>query len=165
MTDSAPTSEPKPAPDRRSFLRGVAIAGVALPFAVACGSSDGSSANVGSTPPSSKDTTPAASDPTSSSGGGADVLTASSDVPVGGGVILPDADTVVTQPTKGTFAGFAAHCTHAGCLFASVSDGTINCTCHGSKFSIKDGSVVNGPATEPLPKKTVKAEGSDIVAG
>ena len=41
-------------------------------------------------------------------------------------------------------------CTHRGCLVATVADGTINCTCHGSKFSIDDGSVVNGPATSPL---------------
>ena len=38
---------------------------------------------------------------------------------------------------------------------ANVSDGTINCPCHGSKFSITDGSVANPPATKPLPEQQI----------
>ena len=49
---------------------------------------------------------------------------------------------MVTQPTEGDFKGFSAVCTHQGCLVANVDGGTINCTCHGSQFSIEDGSVV-----------------------
>lgn len=158
MTDDHSTTEKLQAPDRRAFLKGIAIAGVTVPFAIACGSSDDDAAK---DPVSS----PPTSDPTTGGGSTAEVLTPASDVPVGGGVILADADTVVTQPTKGTFAGFSATCTHAGCPLASVADGTINCNCHGSKFSIEDGSVVNGPASKPLSKKAVKAQGSDIVAG
>jgi len=45
----------------------------------------------------------------------------------------------------------------------AVKDGTINCTCHGSKFSIEDGSVATGPATKPLAKVEVTVEGDEIV--
>jgi Rieske Fe-S protein len=71
-------------------------------------------------------------------------------VPVGGGVILENADYVITQPSKGQYKAFSKICTHQGCPVASVSDGVIHCNCHGSEYSIKDGSVTNPPATKGL---------------
>jgi len=96
-------------------------------------------------------------------GGGGQALTTTSKVPVGGGEVLTDQKIVVTQPKAGTFAAFTAVCTHLGCLVDSVSGGTINCPCHGSKFSITNGSVVNGPATSPLAAVSIKVKGSNIV--
>ena len=95
------------------------------------------------------------------SGGAA--LTTTSKVPVGGGEVLTGQKIVVTQPKAGTFAAFTAVCTHLGCLVDGVSGGTINCPCHGSKFSITNGSVVNGPATAPLAAVSIKVKGSNIV--
>ncbi|HET9972900.1 MAG TPA: Rieske (2Fe-2S) protein, partial [Streptosporangiaceae bacterium] len=69
-------------------------------------------------------------------GGGAAVLAKASDVPVGGGTVLTDKKIVITQPQSGTFHAFTAVCTHAGCTVGSVSGGTINCPCHGSRFNI-----------------------------
>ena len=66
------------------------------------------------------------------------------EVPVGGGKVFPDNEVVVTQPTEGTFVGFTNKCTHQGCVMQDVTK-TINCSCHGSRFSIKDGSNVEGP--------------------
>ena len=90
------------------------------------------------------------------------VLGAAADVPVGGGKVFADKQVVVTQPTQGTFAAFSAVCTHQGCTVDTVADGTINCPCHGSKFKIADGSVATGPASQPLPKKTVTVTGGQI---
>src|SRR5690349_21614422 len=67
-------------------------------------------------------------------------LAAVSEVPVGGGLILTAEKIVITQPTEGDFKAFTAVCTHQSCLVTGV-DETINCTCHGSKFSIEDGAV------------------------
>jgi Rieske Fe-S protein len=39
----------------------------------------------------------------------------------------------------------AAICTHMGCTVDQAANGTIDCPCHGSQFSVKDGSVVAGP--------------------
>ena len=75
---------------------------------------------------------------------------ATSKVPVGGGVILENADYVVTQPSKGEYKAFSKICTHQGCPVASVSSGVIHCDCHGSEYSIEDGSVTNPPAPRPL---------------
>ena len=88
---------------------------------------------------------------------------ATSEVPVGGGVILPDADYVVTQPTAGKFKAFTKICTHQQCALTSVKDGTINCSCHGSKFSIDDGSVLSPPATSPLPETKVTVSSGRVV--
>jgi Rieske Fe-S protein len=69
---------------------------------------------------------------------------------------------VVTQPSAGKFKAFSATCTHQGCPVAGVDGGTINCTCHGSKFSIEDGSVTKGPATKALVEQDISVEGDSI---
>jgi nitrite reductase/ring-hydroxylating ferredoxin subunit len=89
-------------------------------------------------------------------------LARTADIPVGGGKIFADEKVVVTQPKKGEFKAFSNICTHAQCPVAGVSDGTINCTCHGSKFHITDGSVAHDPATQPLPEKKITVQGDSI---
>lgn len=88
---------------------------------------------------------------------------ATSKVPVGGGVILDDADYVITQPTAGEFKAFSKICTHQNCPVTEIQGGTINCPCHGSKFSVEDGSVTAGPATRPLPEAEVAVVGNQVV--
>lgn len=140
-----PAAETSTQPSRRTLLRGVALAGVSLPVLAACGGG----AN--------------ASDPGDSGGAASgDVLTTTSQVPEGGGLILDSDGVVVTQPEAGTFKGFSNICTHAGCPVDNVTDGTINCTCHGSQFSIEDGRVVAGPAPKPLPPKNITVKGRKI---
>ncbi len=100
--------------------------------------------------------------PSSAPSGAAGPLSAkTADIPVGGGTIFADAQAVITQPTAGQFKAFTSICTHAGCPVFDVTD-TINCNCHGSKFSITDGSVVNPPATNPLAAKDVAVDGDTL---
>ena len=89
------------------------------------------------------------------------MITKTSEVPVGGGVIV--GEVVVTQPAAGDFKGFSSKCTHKGCTVNKVADGTIDCPCHGSKFNL-DGSVANGPATQPLETKAIAVQGDSIVS-
>jgi Rieske Fe-S protein len=91
------------------------------------------------------------------------VLASTADVPVGGGKILTDSKIVITQPQAGSFHAFTAICTHQGCIVDAVSSGTIDCPCHGSKYSAVNGSVVNGPATLPLAAVSIKVQGTSIV--
>jgi Rieske Fe-S protein len=71
---------------------------------------------------------------------------------------------VVTQPADGDFRAFGNICTHSSCPVTDVTD-TINCNCHNSRFALEDGSVVSGPAPEPLPTKEVTvADGKIILA-
>jgi Rieske Fe-S protein len=103
---------------------------------------------------------PAADQPSS---GQPSPLALTSDIPVGGGKILADKKIVITQPRAGSFEAFTAVCTHAGCTVSSVSGGTINCPCHGSKFSVTNGSVMNGPAASPLAPVSIKVQGTSII--
>ena len=80
-----------------------------------------------------------------------------SDIPVGGGVIYPHGSSsdphgvVVTQPTAGDFRAFSARCTHQHCAVTRVEDGVIKCPCHGSWYSISDGTVKAGPDGHNIP--------------
>ncbi|SNR85165.1 Rieske (2Fe-2S) protein [Actinomadura mexicana] len=134
---------------RRGLLIGAGLAGVAG-LAAACGESgDGGGGSGGSGG--------------GSGGGGTGAALASvSEIPVGGGKVFEDAKVVVCQPRQGEFTAFSATCTHRGCSVGSVSGGTINCPCHGSKFKITDGSVASPPADEPLAGKKVTVQGGKI---
>ncbi|MFE0105369.1 Rieske (2Fe-2S) protein [Streptomyces sp. NPDC059009] len=89
-------------------------------------------------------------------------LTKTSDIPVGGGKVFKPEKVVVTQPEAGEFKAFSAICTHNGCTVRDVSDGTINCPCHGSKYRVADASVADGPAPRPLPPRALKVTGKSI---
>ena len=134
-------------PTRRSVLRGGAVAGLGIPLVSACGTI-GSEMHLGVQ-------TPAAHGP----------LIPAAQVPVGGGKILAAKQIVVTQPRKGEYKAFSAVCTHMQCLVTTVKDGVIICPCHGSEFSIKDGSVVRGPAATGLPSVKVDVEHGDVLPG
>jgi Rieske Fe-S protein len=69
---------------------------------------------------------------------------------------------VITQPTAGDFKAFSAVCTHEGCVVAKIVGKDIDCTCHGSQFSITDGSVLKGPATKPLESLSISTKGEEI---
>lgn len=94
--------------------------------------------------------------------GSGEVLAKTTDIPKGGGKIFADQGVVVTQPEAGDFKAFSSKCTHQGCTVSSVSNGTINCPCHGSKFNLRTGSVTAGPAPRPLPAKAITVEGDSI---
>lgn len=76
-------------------------------------------------------------------------------VPVGGGVVIGGKGIVVTQPSAGTFRGFSSTCTHQGCSVNQVTGGRIVCPCHGSEFSVVDGSATKKPAIKPLGTRSV----------
>lgn len=155
---------------RRHALTGAATIGVGVPLLAACGD-DGATANDPGATPSSSDASSPASSPTPSSQGTSKApaagIAATSDVPVGGGLVVGDSEVVITQPTAGDFKCFTAICTHQGCLVGDVSD-TINCPCHGSQFSIEDGSNVTGPSgtasgsVAPLAPVEISVEGDQI---
>jgi Rieske Fe-S protein len=151
-------------PSRRQILGGVAVAGVAVATGAlaACGGG-GSASGTGSARASSSRTGSAPSSATPSNGGAANALAKTSDIPVGGGVIFHAEKVVVTQPTMGEFKAFSAICTHQACVVGKVADGIISCPCHGSHYSIEDGSVQGGPAPRPLPEENIAVENDEIV--
>ncbi|MFD4027521.1 Rieske (2Fe-2S) protein [Streptomyces sp. NPDC058576] len=148
---------------RRTVLTAGAAGAAAL--VTGCGSSgDESGGEDASGTPTASDPASPGTSPDASPGGGEE-LAATGDIPVGGGTIFKERKVVVTQPEEGEFKAFSAVCTHASCLVSTVSDGTINCPCHGSKFSITDAAVEAGPATRPLPAEQITVSGGAIRLG
>jgi Rieske Fe-S protein len=144
-------------PVRRTVLAGIGAAGVAAALAGCGGSGGGGTA----AQPSTGGTSPNPGD-TGSTGDDSGNTIKTSEIPVGGGKIFDATNIVVTQPAAGQFKAFSATCTHAGCQVATVQGGTIRCPCHGSQYSIVDGSVKVGPAPRPLPAKTATVNGDEI---
>jgi Rieske Fe-S protein len=155
QTDSSAT--------RRGMLAGVGLVGLAgVVTACGAGSSSSSSASGGTAPAAPAAGASSAAGSGGSAAGAASALTTTSKVPVGGGEIITASKVVVTQPTKGEFKAFSAICTHMGCTVSQVSNGTIDCPCHGSQYNITTGAVVAGPAPRPLPAKQIKVSGDSI---
>ncbi|KKD07524.1 Rieske (2Fe-2S) protein [Streptomyces sp. WM6386] len=135
---SSESLHPTSAPSRRTVVAAVGAAGLAITLN-ACGSDDDGSASASGT-----------------------ALAKTSDIPEGGGKIFKDAGVVVTQPAAGEFKAFSSKCTHQGCAVTGISDGVITCPCHKSEFSVSDGSVKKGPATQPLPEQKITVSGDSI---
>ncbi|HEX6682574.1 MAG TPA: FAD-dependent oxidoreductase [Candidatus Limnocylindrales bacterium] len=74
------------------------------------------------------------------------------DLPAGEGrVLMIDGERVAAyRDPQGTVRAVSATCTHLGCIVGfNDAEATWDCPCHGSRFAL-DGSVVSGPALEPL---------------
>jgi nitrite reductase/ring-hydroxylating ferredoxin subunit len=72
---------------------------------------------------------------------------------------------VAVARVEGTLYAFGDICTHRGCTLVPGGDldGTeITCECHGSVFSIETGTVVDGPATEPIETYPAREVDGDI---
>jgi Rieske Fe-S protein len=137
-------------------LRGVAALGVVLApgVLVACSAGDAGSGSeaggAGSGAPSVSGTVPAA------------------EVPVGQARIVEVGGQrlVLAQPTQGSFVALSSTCTHQGGAVEAGNGLVLTCPLHGSRFDAgRDGAVVNGPATEPLPSVPVTVEGDQLVLG
>ena len=155
--------------ERRTVLQAtglVAVGGVVAACSTS-GSSGAPSSSSAAPAASSSSAAPAASSaaastaPASSAGGAS--VAAVSDIPVRGGLILDDVAVVLTQPTAGDVKAFTAICTHQGCLVSQVVENEIICPCHGSRYSGTDGSVIQGPSTQPLAPAGITVDGGNVV--
>ncbi len=144
------------APARRTIVAAAGAAGLAVAL-TACGSDDKSSdsSSSSSNTPADAGASGGGASSSASSGSGGTALAKTSEIPEGGGKIFKDQGVVVTQPTAGTYKAFSSKCTHAGCAVSSIANGVILCPCHNSEFSVADGSVKKGPATQALPAEQI----------
>lgn len=131
-----PDRRTRSALDRRTLLAG--LGAVTATAVVGCGKEQPSAATAGT------------------------VLGPVEELPVGQSRIYAAPRVVVTQPVAGTFQAFSAVCTHQGCTVDEVTDATIGCPCHGSRFDVTDGSVVRGPAQQPLSRLEVVVEAGQL---
>ncbi|MFH8658702.1 Rieske (2Fe-2S) protein [Streptomyces afghaniensis] len=152
---------PKSGPSRRAIVAAAGAAGLTVAL-TACGSED--KASDSSTEQGAADggaTNDGGGSSTGAGAGGA-ALAKTSDIPEGSGKIFKDEKVVVSQPAAGDYKAFSTLCTHRDCPMVDLKDDIISCTCHGSQFSVLDGSVKKGPAIEPLEAKQISVNGDSI---
>ncbi len=89
-----------------------------------------------------------------------EVLAQTSEVPVGGGIVVDE--TVIVQPTADEFLAFAAACPHMGTpVDAPDEEGVIVCPNHFSEFDL-EGGLLKGPAETGLTEVAITVEDGGI---
>ncbi|WP_405672755.1 Rieske (2Fe-2S) protein [Streptomyces sp. NBC_01530] len=152
---------PVAGPARRTVIAAVGAAGLAVAL-TACGSDDGSSDSANTQAGANASGGDSGAGGNASSGSGGTALAKTSDIPEGGGKVFSDHQVVVSQPKAGEFKAFTTICTHRQCPMTDLQDDILVCACHGSRFSVIDGSVKHGPALEPLGAKKITVDGDSI---
>jgi len=63
------------------------------------------------------------------------------------------------------FVAFSQKCTHLSCaVYYAKQENRLECPCHEGYFSVKDGSVLQGPPPRPLPRVILKRDGNTLIA-
>jgi nitrite reductase/ring-hydroxylating ferredoxin subunit len=71
---------------------------------------------------------------------------------------------IIVANLGGRFYAFTAICSHMDgpLVQGTLVNGVITCPWHFSEFRVEDGSVVKGPATNPIETYPVRVEGDEI---
>jgi 3-phenylpropionate/trans-cinnamate dioxygenase ferredoxin subunit len=72
---------------------------------------------------------------------------------------------IIVANLGGRLYAFTAICSHLDgpLVQGALANGVIECPWHFSRFRVDDGSVVAGPATDPIAAYAVKVEGDDVL--
>jgi nitrite reductase/ring-hydroxylating ferredoxin subunit len=78
--------------------------------------------------------------------------------------ILVQGKEILVANVGGTLFAIGNVCTHKGCMLTkgALEGDIVRCSCHGSAFSVRTGSVVQGPAKMAEPRYDVLSAGNDI---
>lgn len=64
----------------------------------------------------------------------------------------------------GTFYAFDDTCTHLQCSLAEgdLEEAVVTCPCHGSRFDVRTGALLRGPAQEPVRSYQLRVENGAV---
>jgi len=72
---------------------------------------------------------------------------------------------IMIRTAPETYVAYSQKCTHLSCaVYYSKQNNRLECPCHNGIFAVRDGSVIAGPPTRPLPKILLEARGNELVA-
>lgn len=99
----------------------------------------------------------------------AKVIAQTNEIPVGGSKIFQYptdvAPCILVRISETNYVAYSRICTHNSCpVFYHPEESAFFCPCHNGMFSVKDGSVLQGPPPRPLPRILLKVHGNDILA-
>jgi nitrite reductase/ring-hydroxylating ferredoxin subunit len=91
------------------------------------------------------------------------------EIPVGGVKLFqyPRAgeQCILIRTAEDAYVAYSQKCTHLSCaVFYSRPHDRLECPCHQGYFSVKDGSVLQGPPTRPLPQVILERSGQELIA-
>ena len=77
----------------------------------------------------------------------------------------PGEQCIMIRTAENAYVAYSQKCTHLSCaVFYSREEDRLECPCHQGFFSIKDGSVLQGPPTRPLPRVILERNGDELIA-
>jgi len=89
------------------------------------------------------------------------------EIPVGGVKLFPYAgeQCILVRTGEDEYAAYSQKCTHLSCaVFYARETNRLECPCHEGYFSVKDGSVLQGPPRRPLQRVVLERRGEALVA-
>lgn len=82
-------------------------------------------------------------------------------------VVQIDASFVAIGAVASRIVAFDASCTHRECPLSEgvldVEAETVTCPCHKSRFDLRTGEPLNGPATQPIRLRRVEIEDGQVL--
>jgi nitrite reductase/ring-hydroxylating ferredoxin subunit len=72
---------------------------------------------------------------------------------------------ILVRTAADEYVAYSQKCTHLSCaVLYSAQHGRLECPCHNGAFSVRDGSVLQGPPPRPLPRVLLERRGQQLVA-
>ncbi len=72
---------------------------------------------------------------------------------------------ILIRTGEGEYNAYSQKCTHLSCaVYYAKESQRLACPCHQGYFSVKDGSVLQGPPPRPLPRILLERQGQELVA-
>src|SRR6202047_1597341 len=77
----------------------------------------------------------------------------------------PQDHCIMIRTSEEEYVAYSQKCTHLSCaVYYSAKDDRLECPCHQGFFSVKDGSVLQGPPPRRLPQITLERNGARLLA-
>ena len=97
------------------------------------------------------------------------VIARTGEIPVGGVKLFnypgPQDQCLLVRTADDAYVAYSQKCTHLSCaVYYSAKNNRIECPCHEGYFSIRDGAVLQGPPTRPLPRVILEKRGQELIA-
>jgi nitrite reductase/ring-hydroxylating ferredoxin subunit len=98
-----------------------------------------------------------------------EVIARVGDIPVGGVKLFrypnPKEQCLLVRTAEDNYVAYSQKCTHLSCaVYYSCEDNQLICPCHNGRFSIRDGAVIQGPPTRPLPHVLLERNNNELIA-
>jgi len=72
---------------------------------------------------------------------------------------------ILVRTGHGEYVAYSQKCTHLSCaVYYSRDADRLECPCHQGFFSIRDGAVLQGPPSRPLPQVVLESRGEQLLA-